>query len=202
MHRLAILAAIIAIPMMAQNVVIKPTTPNATETKTFALQSGGKLKIDVEGNIKISAWDKEEVALAVNYAPGNNVEYLIMVDSKKDSLGINYKYPPRRAIRQLRKSDTRISPALFDMELKVPNSASCDIGGYYLGIELNGVSGNHKLRSSKGNIEIKNINGNIDVSGNGNIILNNVNGRLYARSWNGNIFSDNLVGDTITLNAQ
>ena len=154
-----ILAACIAIPVMAQKTTIAPSAPTATETRTFALRNGGRLKIETVGNIKISAWDREEVALVINFRPGGNGDNSsIVVDSKNDSLSLITNYP-----RSLRNSNH--TAAFSDMELKVPSRVSCDINSTIGEITLNGIEGNHKLRCGIGNIVINNVAGDIlDIS--------------------------------------
>ncbi|MDR1841831.1 MAG: hypothetical protein LBQ86_07905, partial [Holophagales bacterium] len=131
--RHAILAFCVTIPMMAQTVVIQPSSTQTTrsaprsviaaETRTFALNSGGRLKIKANGDIdiKVSAWDKNEVALTANFTPkgyrGHKGAYgaypKIKVKSKANSLKLIVKHPgiSERGICQ--------------MELQVPEHRTC-----------------------------------------------------------------------------
>jgi len=166
--RLAILAALIVIPTMAQTTTIQPSTPGpATETRTFALQSGGRLKVNnVDGNIQVSVWDKNEVSLTAKFTQDRDGKHVrLEVQSAKDSLEISVKQPEKNWLGLLRGND-----ASCQIELKVPRKV---IGHF------NAVDGNITLESISGDTTAKTVDGNISFK--------NIQGRFNASTVDGNI---------------
>jgi len=157
MFRIAILTACIAIPMMAQTTVIQPSAPNpVTETRTFALKSGGRLKINsTNGNIKISAWDRDEVALTANFKPSsrNKAHSKIKVKSNTNSLELTVEHP--KEINEI---------GSCQLELKVPNYAASNIDIKYGSIVINGITGKINAETKYGDIVLENVSGNINAS--------------------------------------
>jgi hypothetical protein len=189
MHTLAILAALIAIPlttqtMMAQTVTIQPTTPSpVTETRTFALQSGGKLKIRSIGEVKISGWDKDEVALTANFAPSHRLKqhHRIIVKSKKNLLELTSKLPPKRERNEI---------GTVEMELKVPRRIELDINTPIGSIVVNSVVGKLKAKSSVGSIVLKDFDGDLVAhtsTGDINGSIQNIEKELNLSTSTGNI---------------
>jgi len=216
MIRFAILAACIAIPVMAQTMTIQPSTPApATETRTFALQSGGRLRIiNVNGDISISAWDKDEVALTASFKSNSKGEHVRLdVDSDVDLLELIAKINENNVSK----------PASCDMELKVPSRVLSNINTVNGTITLNAIAGKNLTNSVNGDIVLKNINGTINASVvNGEItgsvqnIEDNLNlsavngdikvellkpkGNLHASSVHGSVKIPSGVKNVITLN--
>lgn len=157
MLRFAISVACIAIPMMAQTAVIQPETPNsATETRTFALQSGGSLKIsNVDGDISISAWDKNEVAFTAKFVPSSSKEHMrVEIQSAQNSLVINAKQPESDKRRPLGGKQ-----ASCQMELKVPRKLIGLFKTVDGSIILDSISGDNRAETVDGAISFKNIQG-------------------------------------------
>jgi hypothetical protein len=180
MRKLIILAACIAFPLMAQKATIQPSTAApATETRTFSLQSGGRLKVsNVNGDIKVTAWDKNEVALTAIFRPSSRDEHVkIEVDSTSDSLELISKYPKNKyfgwfgALRQ----------ASCNLELKVPRSINGNFETVNGGVSLSSVAGKNRAETV-----------------NGGITFENLSGRVHAETVNGSIKGSiqNLDGDT------
>jgi DUF4097 and DUF4098 domain-containing protein YvlB len=182
----AIAASIaIAIPMMAQTMTIQPppsATAPATEARTFALQSGGKLKVsNVNGDIAISAWDKNEVALTAKFKSTGNGEYpRIEADSNSSSLELIVKYPKEKENQG----------GSCEMELKVPRRIVGNISTVNGKVALSNLQGEQKIATVNGNIAMENIGGSLKASTvNGGIQgeLQKLEGDLKISTVNGSI---------------
>ncbi|MDR2561408.1 MAG: hypothetical protein LBC63_06540 [Holophagales bacterium] len=202
---IAILAACIAVAATAQTSVIQPTGPSpAKETKTFVLQSGGDLKItNVNGGIKITAHDKDEVTLTATFKPSrrNNEYPRIEVDSKNNYLELIVKYPKEKN-----------EAGSCEMELSVPRRINSKIITVNGGIALNEINGSHKLRAVNGGISFDIATGKVEASTvNGGIVAIQKNeGNVEASTVNGGIIltlsdpngtlSASTVNGEVTLN--
>ena len=186
-------AAHAAAPMASQiasqgKTVIQPSSPEpATETRAFALRSGGSLRVsNVNGSIKISAWDKNEVALTADFKPSSDGDHVrLKVDSADGSLELIAKHPKNR----IRLSGSRMG-ASCDMELKVPHQIANNINSVNGTIQISGTSGKNRVNTVNGGIALENVNGNITVSTvNGSISgsIQNVEDILNVSSVNGSI---------------
>ena len=181
---IAILAICIAAPAMAQTSVIQPSGPSpAKETRTFALQSDGNIKVaNVNGHIKLTAWDKDEVSLTATFEPSRRdaKEYpKIEVDSKKNYLELIVKYP------QKRNENGRC-----DMELFVPRRINSKIATVNGLISLNGIEGEHNLSTVNGGADFDQVGGTINVTSvNGGISgsVQQIRDSLSASTVNGSI---------------
>jgi hypothetical protein len=199
MNRLSILAVCIAFPLMAQTSTIQPTAPGpASETRTFALQSGGRLKINnVNGSIKIAAWGKDEVKLVANFKPSRRKREhpRIEVSSSNESMVLTVKYP---------KGWNTVGSC--DMELNVPKRVQSSIQTVNGKIaisetigELNAgtVNGNVALESVSGRTNASTVNGDIDASFNNvdkHVSMTTVNGSIKVKLLNP---SGNLLVSTV-----
>jgi hypothetical protein len=194
MHFFATIAACIAIPLVAQPTIIQPpTTAPATETRSFALQNGGRLKISGNvgnGNINISGWDKNEVALTANFKAKSDRKHIrIEVDSKSDSLELVAKSEGREGIHFI------YIPAACELELKVPRRTACNITAECRTIFLKDLAGEHVAKTTYGNINLKNISGSINASSYLGSIkgdLPNVENDLIVSATHGNINIESL----------
>jgi DUF4097 and DUF4098 domain-containing protein YvlB len=168
---------------MAQTMTIQPSTSDpATETRTFALRQGGKLKISViNGDVKISAWDKDEVALKANFKPSsrNKQHSKIKVNSNNNSLKLTVKHP--KEINEI---------GSCSMELFVPRQIRSNIRTMNSSITFDGITGKNKARTLVGDILLNNIDGNTKacsmvgtISGS----IKNVENNLKLSTYTGNI---------------
>jgi len=192
---IAIMAACIAVAATAQTSVIQPTGPSpAKETKTFALQSNGNLKIaNVNGGIKVTAWNKDEVALTATFKPSrrNNEYPRIEVDSKKNYLELIVKYP--KEINEV---------GSCEMELFVPRRINSNISTVNGSIALNEINGGHKIRTVNGGISFDIASGKVKASTvNGGIVATQKSeGNVEASTVNGGIILT-LSDPNTTINA-
>ncbi|MCL1894425.1 MAG: DUF4097 family beta strand repeat-containing protein [Holophagaceae bacterium] len=207
MRSIAIIAALIAIPLMAQSTTIQPpTSANTTETRTFALQSGGKLDVStINGRIKVTAWNKNEVGLTAEFKSDSDGKHTrLEVDSTTSSLELTVKHPQNFDRRGSRQS------AVCNLELFVPSTIVGKINTVNGSIMINSVDGKLKLKTVNGSISLEDASGDIDVSAtngsikgsvkdiednldistvNGSIKvkLHNPNGTLHASRVNGSV---------------
>jgi len=190
MRHLAILAVCIAFPIMAQTVTIQPSTSvPSTETRTFVLKDVGKLEVsNINGYIKISAWDKEEAALKANFKPNSNDEHArIQVDSDRNSLKLIVKYPDDRKKDRARGQNRGAS---CEIELNVPRHIASVISNVNGDISMKNVIGRTNVSTVNGGVALENIDGNINVSTvNGSVSANiqNAGDNLKIATVNGNI---------------
>jgi len=182
MLRIAIFAACIGIPVMAQAITIQPATPEpATETRTFALQSGGRLKIDsANGAIKILSWDKNEAELTARFRTSRKKAHSkIEISNDNNSLELNITHP-----KELHES------GYVNLELSVPGNISGDIKTVNGSIALSGITGTINIKTTGGSIILENVSGNISAStafGNVSGSIQNIEDNLYITTINGNI---------------
>jgi DUF4097 and DUF4098 domain-containing protein YvlB len=203
---IAILAACIAVAGVAQTSLIQPSGPSpAKETRTFALQSGGDLKVaSVSGDIKVTAWDKDEAELTATFKPSRkNDEYpRIEVDSKNNYLKLIVKYPKKKN-----------EVGSCEMELFVPRRVNSKISTVNGSIKLNQIEGNHDINTVNGSVALDSLSGDIDAStvngsvvgaiqkSKGNIKISTVNGgiKLTLTDPNGTLNASSVNGK-VTLN--
>ncbi|MDR2561409.1 MAG: DUF4097 family beta strand repeat-containing protein [Holophagales bacterium] len=212
---IAILAACIAVVGAAQTSTIQPSGPSpAKETKTFLLQSDGNLKIsNVTGAIKVTTWDKDEVALTATFKQGSDDEYpKIEVDSQKNSLVLVVKFPKAKGFFAKLFAggyDSKATGAC-EMELTVPRRINSEISTVNGSIALNKIDGSHEVSTvngsvtfdiASGKIEVSTVNGSIKgtiqknvgnveastVNGGINLTLADPNGTLSASTVNGSV---------------
>jgi len=187
MYRLTILAACIAMPLVAQTTIQPSASTSTTETKTFALQSGNKLSVsNPNGNITISTWDKDEVALTADFKPSSNdKQALIIARNLKNKLKLTVKYP-RKKIWKLTKKETKI--ASCEIELTVPHRVVSSISSINGSVVLNATDGQNKVETKNGAIVLNEITGQNKLkTKNGNISLNGINGNADIFTPSGNI---------------
>ena len=188
MYCFVIFAACAVMPLMAQKIIIRPSGPApVTETNSFALQSGGKLRVsNPNGNIKVSVWDKDEVALTANFkASGDGKQALIKAKNKKNTLELTAKYPKKKVWKLTKRVINRAS---CDLELMLPHRVACNISSTNGSIVLNATDGQNKVDTKNGAVALNGTVGNNRVkTTNGDISLNDINGSVDIFSPNGSI---------------
>ncbi|MDR1841835.1 MAG: DUF4097 family beta strand repeat-containing protein [Holophagales bacterium] len=178
-----ILVACIAIPLTAQTITIQPSAPGpVTETRTFALQSGGSLKIDWKnGDISVSSWDNDEVALKADFTPTiyGKIHSKVEIKSDVNSLKLTVEHPEKTEIGYVK------------LELKVPSHiAASDIKTQIGAIALEEITGKINAKTQHGDIDLKNVSGNINAStqfGNVKGNIQSIDDNLDASTQFGNV---------------
>ena len=184
----AFIVVSLAAPLAAQKAVIQPpTAARATETRTLKLNDGGKLRVgNINGYVKIYAWDKEEVALSAEFASGGDGKHAsIESDNSADSLKLLVKFP--KTDKKLFKSH---KGANCNIELFVPSRVEGDIESVNGEVRVKGLAGNNKFGTVNGKIILEDVAGKIKVSTvNGSIDANvqNIENALNMSTVNGSI---------------
>lgn len=181
MFNLRPLAALILVaPLAAQTVVIQPA-PGArvTETRTLPLAASAPLKVrNVNGHIRVTGWDRNEVEFTGAFTPGRKGEQVkVVVEPKDGGLDIQALYAKG-------EDDARAC----DMDLKVPRSALPSLENVNGDVALTGVSGKAECRTVNGNIDLDHLAGPLKASTvNGGIKGRDVGSQFSAKTVNGGI---------------
>jgi DUF4097 and DUF4098 domain-containing protein YvlB len=195
-------------------VTIQPSASGpATETMTFALQSGGTLNItSVTGDIKVSAWDRDEAALTAKFKPTENNGHLrIEAESSIHSLTLTVKYPGSKNFGGSCKMELKVPRRLMSNITTVTGGilfdsmvGSCKAATVNGGINFVECSGNFKASTVNGEVtgtiqvqdtlDMSTVNGNISVK------LSNPDGTLVASKENGSVKLETPGARDITIN--
>jgi hypothetical protein len=192
-------ALILCAPLVAQSQVVQPTKPEAvTETRTLALASGSRLKVkNVNGFIKVEAWEREEVQFTGEFKPSSQDEQVkVVIESGSGSLEIRGEYPKRNGGAFNRGAQCQ-------MTLKVPRR---------LEVTLESVNGEVSLRGTQGSATLSTVNGGLTAQDlveslkahtvNGGITLEGVKGALDLETVNGAIRGTGLDGQGKGIKAE
>ena len=187
----ALAAVSICASLSAQSQVIQPLrAEKTTETRTLALAAGSTLKVkNVNGSIRLEAWDREEVQFTGEFKPSSKDEQVkVVVEASKGRLEIRGEYPKHLG------SESYQGPQC-QMTLRAPRRVVPI---------LETVNGEVLLSGTEGKAMITTVNGGIRMSGlvdtvkaetvNGAISLENVKGSLSVRTVNGAIKGSGLDG--------
>ncbi|MBI2928321.1 MAG: DUF4097 family beta strand repeat protein [Verrucomicrobia bacterium] len=142
--------------------------------KTFPLSAEGRVSLDnVNGPIRITAWDQGEVKLdAVKraYSQERLDEVEIKIDADKDAVRIRTKYPSSNHKWGWRRKDQQAS---VEYTLSVPYGVRLD--------SINSVNGRVEIEGVAGPVEAATVNGRLNAKGlSGRAKLSTVNGRVEA----------------------
>ena len=158
-------------------------------TRTYPLNADGSFELNnVNGTVRIEAWDKDEVEVrAVKSTPDQEAlldMVAIDVDSKPEALTISTRYPQEEGVE-----------VAVDYTIHVPRRAQLN--------HVTNVNGTLRVVSSESVGELHTVNGNIEVyEGGGNVRAHTTNGSvllavpadmpadLEARCMNGNFSSE------------
>ena len=160
-HRLA--AALAALLLAAPAIAAERTV-----NETHPLTNSGRLSLDnVNGNVEIIGWDRDELSLeaSIRGENGKTVDGVeIDVDVKGDRIHIETDYPDSRG-------GWGRNWAEVDFKLKVPRGAEL--------AEISLVNGSLELRGLSGSVEASLVNGNLDARElSGSVELSSVNGSV------------------------
>lgn len=181
--------------LMASLMTAVAVSADVEETfeKTYPLAADGRIRLEnVNGDIRIEAWDRNEVA--VKYVKsGDNQDELdrvdVTIDADNDSLSIETEYKKRKSSWHHGNSGS------VDFSLKVPANArlnnvssvngSLDIRGVTGGIDSSTVNGRIEVRDVAADLDLETVNGTIEawfsnLGGDQRISLETVNGRIIV----------------------
>ena len=192
-------AALLCAALAAQSQVIQPAmAEKATETRTLALAAGSSLKVkNVNGFIRVEAWDREEVQFTGEFKPSSKDEQVkVVVEAGQGSLEIRGEYPKHTGWGAYQGPQCQ-------MTLKVPRRVAPT---------LETVNGEVTLSGTQGVAAVSTVNGGIRASGladtlkaetvNGGITLDQVKGSLSLQTVNGAIKGSGLDGQGKGIKAE
>lgn len=156
--------------------------------QTYAITPDGRVELDnINGNVHISGWDRNEVKVdAIKYADTKErlEEAKIEIDSGKDYLSIQTKYPHRDQSWNWGSHD---NPASVEYTLTVPRTVRLD--------EIKLINGELDVNGVSGEVRASCINGRLQAEGlAGRAKLSTINGHLEAKF-------GQLAGKSVELNS-
>ena len=135
-------------------------------TRTFPLQADGSFELNnVNGTVRIEAWDKDEVEVrAVKTTPDSAAQLdmvSIDIESRPNALSISTRYPQEEGVE-----------VAVDYVIHVPRHAQLS--------HVNNINGTLRVVSSESIGDLHTVNGNIEVyEGGGNVRAHTTNGNVY-----------------------
>jgi hypothetical protein len=135
-------------------------------TRTYPLNADGSFALNnVNGTVRIEAWDKDEVEVRAVKSTPDQESLLDMVaidvDSKPEALTISTRYPQEEGVE-----------VAVDYTIHVPRRAQLN--------HVTNVNGTLRVVSSESVGELHTVNGNIEVyEGGGNVRAHTTNGNVY-----------------------
>ena len=196
----ALAAAVLCATLAAQSQVIQPAkAEKTTETRTLPLAAGSTLKVkNVNGFIRVEAWDREEVQFTGEFKPSSKDEQVkVVVVTGTRSMEIRGEYPKTSGWQWHYRSPE------CNMTLKVPRRVSP---------KLDTVNGEVVLSGTQGEAVVSTVNGGVHASGledslkaetvNGAITLDQVRGSLSLETVNGAIKGSGLDGQGRGIKAE
>ena len=152
------------------------------QTKSFTVQKGGNLKVNVEpGTVPIEPWSKDEVLVEAVGIDERNSDRLVMTQSG-NNVTVNYR-------------DSRPMVNLV-FTISVPSKFNVDIetsGGSVK--QKDTLTGDFKAETKGGSIKIENIIGKLDVeTGGGSIKVEKVEGDATMQTGGGSIETGSITG--------
>lgn len=192
-----------------------------TITKSFQVQSGGKLVVDLDrGSIEIATADADAVNVEISRKAGGSQskaeqilkDHVVTMGQTGTTVEVRGKstQPQSGWFGWFRRSpDLQVTcrvtvPRKFDVDLKTSggNISVAELAGRS---EVHTSGGNLKFvkmdgpiaaHTSGGNVTLTNCRGPVDVStSGGNLMLSDIEGDITARTSGGSIHADKLVGN-------
>lgn len=187
------LAAFILVlsPLVAQTQIIQPSkAEKVTETRTLPLVSGSRLKVEnVNGFIRVEAWDKEEVQFTGEFKPSSKDEQVkVTLVSGDHKLEIKGEYPKHHGWGIYRGPECQ-------MTLKVPRKVLPNLESVNGEVTLSGTIGAAVVETVNGAIKVKDLEESLKAETvNGTIGLERIKGALDLETVNGSIKGTELDG--------
>jgi hypothetical protein len=153
------------------------------QSKSFAVQKGGLLTVDVEpGAVRIESWSKDEVFIEAEGIDERHPDRLVMSQSGND---VTVKYKDRRSHSDHLKFNIKV-PSKFNVDVQTT-------GGSIKQKDM--LTGDFKAESGGGSIEIDYIIGKVDVkTGGGSIKAEKVEGNATMETGGGSIETGLITG--------
>jgi hypothetical protein len=156
------------------------TANGQTIRKEFDLAKGGKLEIDLGtgGDVYISGWDKDKVAVKVHVSGVDEDEYKIDFDKKSSGLEITTDY---RGRWERHNGD-------FEFDLKVPRKFDIEVETNGGTVQVADVEGKISGKTMGGGLDFENVTGDIDFTTmGGEVEVSRTKGHLKLKTMGGGI---------------
>ena len=190
----ALAALIFIAPLGAQTLVVQPAkAEKTTETRSVPLVSGSTLKVEnVNGFIRVEAWDREEVQFTGEFKPSSKDEQVKVVfkssDKKLEIIGEYPKHHGWGGMFGYRGPECQ-------MTLKVPRKVMPHLESVNGEVTLTGTTGAASVETVNGAIKVKDLEECLKAETvNGSITLDQVKGGLKLETVNGAIKGWGLDG--------
>ena len=150
--------------LLALACLSEAATVRQLSSQTYVLQPQGHVSLqNINGDVRICAWDRNEVLVEASTTASSPIEARIEVDSRPESISIRTKTP----------GDPYTESSPVDLTIRVPRSARLDeiklVNG---GLDIHGVTGGVNASSLNGTLKAQKIAGDAHLS--------TVNGKLEA----------------------
>jgi len=202
MYAQALAAFILIAPLSAQTQVLQPTkAERTTESRTIPLVSGSTLCVDnVNGFIRVEAWDREEVQFTGDFKPSSKDEQVkVTFKSGNKKLEIVGEYPKRSGW----SSWFGYRGPECQMTLKVPRNVMPHLDSVNGEVTLTGTNGAAIVETVNGAIKAKDLSESLSAETvNGSIMLDQVKGGLKLETVNGSIKGLGLDGKNQGIKAE
>ncbi|MFC1563867.1 DUF4097 domain-containing protein [candidate division KSB1 bacterium] len=148
--------------------------------KTYDFDDNGYLSVDnVNGNITISSWSKNEVEVEIIERRRGDYEVEIDISYSRNRLRISTNIPRSGRFRR---------SATVNYRIKVPEKIEIMAESTNGSVEIENISGQVEAQSTNGNVNLFNISSDIEArTTNGNIELRDITGRISANTTNQSI---------------
>ncbi|MFN7957956.1 MAG: DUF4097 family beta strand repeat-containing protein [Holophagaceae bacterium] len=195
----ALAAAVLCVSLAAQSQVVQPAkAEKTTETRTLPLASGSTLKVkNVNGFIRVEAWDREEVQFTGEFKPSSKDEQVkVVIEAGKGSLEIRGEYPKHTGWGSY-------SGPQCQMTLKVPRRVAPTLETVNGEVTMAGTQGKAVLSTVNGSIRATDLQEPLKADTvNGSIHLDKVKGSLNLQTVNGAIKGSGLDGQGQGIKAE
>lgn len=177
---LVAVAALAATPQSSADARRPQMSRQQTDT-TFAVQPGGRLRIDVhQGSVRVRTWEEPRIRIAATHSSRMRVRIrrsanMVRLEAEPDGGGTG------RSV---------------DYEITVPRSFGIYIDGVYTETTIENVDGQIRVHNVQGDIVVRGGRGDLDLeSVDGEIVVSAVRGRVDAESVNKGIRLTDVAGN-------
>lgn len=178
-----VLACLLCVSVFAEDV-----------NRTIGASRDGQVKVsNISGSVTVSGWSRNEVEVTGRL--GRNVEELIL-ERDGDHVLIKVKVPNRSR-----------GGIESDLDIKVPQNSSVDIGTVSADISIAGVKGDQSLHTVSGDIDTvhsgaeidaESVSGDVDIRGDGSdgeVDATTVSGDVNLHRVSGDVSAESVSGD-------
>lgn len=163
-----ITAALLSAPIPQQLDTVVPVNPDA--------------RLDVHvmgGTVLVRSWDRDEMRVQARHASRDRVE----ISSSA-------------VVVRVRTSARHGAPNAVDLEITIPAGMDVDVGGTFLDIEIEGVTGEVNAETVHGDVKLRGGGGVIHLrSTQGSVECEDAQGRIAAGTMNGSLWLRNVAGE-------